>query len=169
MVGVGCDLALLKTLMRPPRRADARCDVLHLSEGPVFFGVVHKNFGVSVNVINNIMRIHCLLVIGSVLSNDFPLILILIGNVLGLWGLNTLYELGDGIRTFTTERISKSRAMEDGRHMGHALSGSERSAPEPVPLLEFISLTGEGMELESSLVNGTRSAPHLHLSVDGVA
>jgi hypothetical protein len=28
MVGVCCDLALLKTLMRPPRRADARCNVL---------------------------------------------------------------------------------------------------------------------------------------------
>ena len=46
--------------------------------------LMHKFFGVSVNVINNIMRIHCLLMIGSVLSNDFPLILIIIGNMLGL-------------------------------------------------------------------------------------
>jgi hypothetical protein len=34
MVGVGCDLALLKTLIRPPRRANARCYVLGPSEGP---------------------------------------------------------------------------------------------------------------------------------------
>ena len=62
-------------------------------------------FGVSVNVINNIMRIHCLLMIGSVLNNDFPLILIIIGNVLGLRGLNSLDRQGDGIRTVTTQRI----------------------------------------------------------------
>ncbi len=50
--------------------------------------LVHKIFGVYVNVINNIMRtgIDCLLMIGSVLSNDFPLILLIIGNVLGLPG-----------------------------------------------------------------------------------
>jgi hypothetical protein len=50
--------------------------------------LVHKIFGVSVNVINNIISIHCLLMIGSVLSNDFPLILIIIGNELQLRGLN---------------------------------------------------------------------------------
>ncbi len=87
--------------------------------------LMHKTFGVSVNVINNIMRMHCLLLIGSVLSNDFPLILIIIGNVLGLLGLNSLDGRGDGIRTFTTERISTSRAMEDGRYID--------SDPEPVP------------------------------------
>jgi hypothetical protein len=58
---------------------------------------MHKIFCVSVNVINNLMHIHCLLMIGSVLSNDFllnlthtsfidKLNLIIIGNVLGLWG-----------------------------------------------------------------------------------
>jgi hypothetical protein len=52
--------------------------------------LMHKIFVVSVNVMNNPMRIHCLLMIGSVLSNDFPLILIIIGNVLGLLGLNSL-------------------------------------------------------------------------------
>ncbi len=46
------------------------CVWLHYSAGRV-----HKIFGWSVNVINNLMRIHCLLIIGSVLSNDFPLIL----------------------------------------------------------------------------------------------
>jgi hypothetical protein len=39
-----------------------------------------------VNVIYNLMRIHCLLMIGSVLSNDLPLILIIIGNVLDIVG-----------------------------------------------------------------------------------
>ncbi len=67
--------------------------------------LMHKILGVSVNVMNNIMRIHCLLMIGSVLSNDFPIILIIIGNVLGLRGLNSLDRQGDGIRTFTTKRI----------------------------------------------------------------
>ncbi len=47
--------------------------------------LMHKFFCVSVNIINNIMRIDCLLMIGGVLSNDFPLILIIISNVLGLW------------------------------------------------------------------------------------
>ncbi len=67
--------------------------------------LVHKIFGVSVNVINNIMRIHCFLMIGSVLSNYFPLIIIIIGNELRLWGLNLLDRRGDGIRTYTTKRI----------------------------------------------------------------
>jgi hypothetical protein len=53
--------------------------------------------GVSVNVNNNIMSIHCLLVIGSILSNDFPRIIIIIGNVLGLRGLILLYRRWDGI------------------------------------------------------------------------
>jgi hypothetical protein len=47
--------------------------------------LVHKNLSVSVYVINNIMCIHCLLMIGSALSNDFLLILIIISYVLGLW------------------------------------------------------------------------------------
>ena len=77
--------------------------------------LVHKIFGVSVNVINNLMRINCLLMTGSVLSNDFPLILIIIGNVLGLLGLNSLDRRGDGIRTFTTQSTSKSKTISDGR------------------------------------------------------
>jgi hypothetical protein len=101
--------------------------------------------GVSVNAINNIMSIHCLLMIGSVLSNDFPLILIVIGNVLGLRGLNSLDRRGDGIRTFTTQQISKSRTISDGRYMGCALCALLLS---PSLFLEFISLTGEVMELE---------------------
>ena len=79
---------------------------------------VHKIFSVSVNVINNIMRIHCFLMIGSVLSNDFPLIIIIIGNVLGLLGLNRVDRRGDGIRTFTTKRILTSRTISDGCYMG---------------------------------------------------
>ncbi len=70
---------------------------------------MHKIFGVSVNAVNNLMHIHCLLMIGSVLSNEFPLIVIIIGNVIGLLGLNWLDGRGDGTRTFTTKRISKSR------------------------------------------------------------
>jgi hypothetical protein len=54
--------------------------------------LIHKIFGVSVNVINNIMR---LLMIGCVLGNDFALILIIIGNVFGLRRLNLLYGRGD--------------------------------------------------------------------------
>ncbi len=79
--------------------------------------LMHKIFGFSINAINNLMRIHCLLMIGSVLSNDFPLILIIISNVLGLRGLNSLDRRGDGIRTFTTKRISKSRTISDGCYM----------------------------------------------------
>jgi hypothetical protein len=52
--------------------------------------------------------------IGSLLSNEFPLIIIIIGNVLGLLGLKSLDGRGDGIRIISTERISKSRVMEDG-------------------------------------------------------
>jgi hypothetical protein len=128
--------------------------------------LLHKIFCVSVNVINNIMRIHCLLIIGSILSNDVPVILIIIGNVLGLRGLNFLYRRGDGIQNFTTEQILKSRTMEEGCYMGSTLSALLLG---PSPLLEFISLTGEGMELESSPQNAARSAPHLRLSVGGVA
>ena len=86
--------------------------------------LVHKNFGVSLNVINNLMRIHCLLMIGSVLSNDFPLIviIIMIGNDLRLRGLNSLDRRGDGIRTYTTKWISKSRTISNGRYMGCAQS-----------------------------------------------
>jgi hypothetical protein len=43
-----------------------------------------KIFSVSVNVISNLMHMHCLLMLGSELRNDFPLILIIIGNVLRL-------------------------------------------------------------------------------------
>jgi hypothetical protein len=52
------------------------------------------------------MHIHCPLMIDSVFSNDFPLILIILGNVLGLLGLILLDGRGDRIRTFNTERIS---------------------------------------------------------------
>ncbi len=79
--------------------------------------LVHKIIGVSENAIND-LRIHCVLMIGSVLSNDFPLIIIIICNVLGLQGLNLLYWRGDGIQNFNTKRISKSRTMEDGSYMG---------------------------------------------------
>jgi hypothetical protein len=78
---------------------------------------MHKTFSVFVNVINNLMRIHCLLMIGSLFGNDFPLILIfiLISNVLRLRGLNLLYYRGDG------QWISERKAMEDGHNTGHAL------------------------------------------------
>jgi hypothetical protein len=81
--------------------------------------LMRKILSVSVNIINNIMRIHCLRVIGSVLSNDFPLILILIGNVLGFRGLK----------------------------------------------LPWIRLTGEGMELEPSPLNGYRRAAGYPMAV----
>jgi hypothetical protein len=100
---------------------------------------VHKIFGVSVNVINNIMRIHCLLMIGSVLSNDFPLILIIIGNVLGLCCLNWLDRRGDGIRNFTTKRISRGKTISDGCYMG---SGQSALLLSPSLLLEFYPLNG---------------------------
>ncbi len=100
---------------------------------------MHKNFGVSVNVTNNIMRIHCLLMTGSILSNDFSLILIIIGNVLGLLGLNWLDRRGDGIRTFTTKRISKRGTISDGCYMGCTQSALFLS---PSLLLEFYLLNG---------------------------
>jgi hypothetical protein len=75
--------------------------------------------------------------IGSVLSNDFPLILIFIGNVLGLLGLKSLDRRGDGIRTFTTERISKSRTISDEHYMGSAQRALFLS---PSPFLEFYLL-----------------------------
>jgi hypothetical protein len=50
--------------------------------------------------------------------------------------------------------------------MGRALSALLLS---PSPLLEFYLLTGEGMELESSPQNATRSAQHLRLSVCGLS
>jgi hypothetical protein len=87
--------------------------------------LMHKIFGVSVNILDNVMHIHSLLMIGSVFGNDFPLILIIIGNVLRLRGLNWLDRRGDGIRTLTgltSERMSKSWTMEDQRYMGRALS-----------------------------------------------
>ncbi len=77
--------------------------------------------------------------IGSVLSNEFPLILINIGNVVGLLGLNWLDRRGDGIRTFTTERISKSRTMSDGSYMGFSQNAMLLS---PSLLLEFYLLNG---------------------------
>ena len=40
----------------------------------------HEIFGMYVNVVNNLMRIHCLLMTGSVLSNEFPLILLIIAD-----------------------------------------------------------------------------------------
>ncbi len=70
---------------------------------------------VSVNIIHNIMSINCLLMIGSVLSNDFPLILIIIGNEVRLRVLNSLDRRGDGIRTYTTNWKSKSRTISDDR------------------------------------------------------
>jgi hypothetical protein len=94
---------------------------------------------VSVNVISNIMRIHCLLMIGSVLSNDFPLILIIIRNELRLWGLNSLDMRGNGIRTYTTKWILKSRTISDGCYMGCAQSALLLS---PSLLLEYYLLNG---------------------------
>ncbi len=78
--------------------------------------------------------------IGGVLSYDFPLILIIIGNVLGLQGLNSLDRRGDGIRTFTTKRISKSRTMSDGCYMGCTQSILLLSLSL---LLKFYLLNGE--------------------------
>ncbi len=97
---------------------------------PGFRDAAHKIFGVSVNVINNLMSIYCFLIAGSVLSNDFPLIIIIIGNVL---------RLRDGIRSFTTERISKSRTMDDQCYMGRSLSALLLSQP---PTLEFYLING---------------------------
>jgi hypothetical protein len=48
--------------------------------------------------------------------------------------------------------------MSNGRYMGRAQSAL-------LLLLEIYLQTGEGMELEPSPLNGTRSAPHLRLSV----
>jgi hypothetical protein len=72
--------------------------------------------------------------IGSVLS-------IIIGNVLGLWGLNSLDRRGDGIRTYTTNLkwISKSRMISDGRYMGCAQGALLLSQSL---LLEFYLLNG---------------------------
>jgi hypothetical protein len=75
--------------------------------------------------------------IGSVLSNDFPLILIIIGNELRLRGLNSLDRRGDGIRTYTTKRILKSRTISDGRYMGSTQSALLLS---PSLLLEYYLL-----------------------------
>ena len=124
--------------------------------------LVHKIFGVSVNVIHNLMHINCLLMIGSVLSNYFLLIvLIIIGNDLRLRGLNSLDMRGDGIRSW----ISKSRTISDGHYMGCTQSALLLS---PSLLSIFFSVTGEGTEIEPSPLNETRSAPHLRLSVGGV-
>ncbi len=101
---------------------------------PVIWTKLHSQLiGASVNVIYNPMLIHCVSMICSVLSNEFPLILIIISDVLGLWGLNFLDWRRDGIQTFTTERILKSRTVDDG-----ALHGTctECSAPETVPTSE---------------------------------
>jgi hypothetical protein len=117
------------------------------------------------------MRIHCLLMIGCVLSNDsdFPLILIIIGNELQLRGLNSLDRRGDGIRTYTTKKISKSRTISDGRYIGSAQSALLLSPSLPRPCFSnFISFKGEGTEIEPSLLNETCSAPRLRLSVGGV-
>ncbi len=96
--------------------------------------------------------------LGSLPTHPVMMILIIIGNVLGLRGLNLLYGRGDGIRKFTTVLHC---------YMGRTLSAQLLN---PSPLLKFISLTGKGMELEPSPLNGTRSAPaqHLRLSVSGV-
>ncbi len=75
---------------------------------------MHKIFGVSVNVIHNLMprRIHCLFMIGSVLGNYFPLIVvIIIGNDQRLQRLNSLDRRGDRIRSW----ISESRTICDAR------------------------------------------------------
>jgi hypothetical protein len=101
--------------------------------------LVHKIFGVSVNVIKNIMHIHCLLMIGCVLSSDFPLNLVIIGNVLGLRGLSLLYGRGDGIRTFPTERYRRAEQWRMGLSLSALLSPS---------LLHL-----NGMELEPSPQN----------------
>jgi hypothetical protein len=75
--------------------------------------LVHKMFCVFVNGIHNLVRIHCLFMIGSVLGNYFPLIVvIIIGNDLRLRGLFSLDRRGDRIRSW----ISESRTICD--HLG---------------------------------------------------
>jgi hypothetical protein len=130
---------------------------------PVIWTKLHSQLiGASINVIYNPMLIHCVSMICSVLSNEFPLILIIISDVLsivlGLWGLNFLDWRRDGIRTFTTELILKSRTIDDGHYLGLALSVL---LLRKSPLLNIISLTDWRRY-------GT-SAPHLRQSVGGVA
>ncbi len=73
--------------------------------------------------------------IGSVLSNDFPLIVLIIRNELRLWGLNLLDRRGGRMRTW----ISKSRTISDGGYMGSAQSALLLS---PSLLLEYYLLNG---------------------------
>jgi hypothetical protein len=74
--------------------------------------------------------------LGSVLSNDFPLIvIIIIGNDLRLRGLNSLDRRGDRISSW----ISKSSTISDARYMGRAQSALLLS---PSLLLEFYLLNG---------------------------
>jgi hypothetical protein len=77
----------------------------------------------------------------------------------------TDFPSGDGIRTYTTKRISKSRTISDGSYMGSAQSALLLS---PFLILEFNLLKGRRYGDQTSLLNGTRSAPHLRLSVGGV-
>jgi hypothetical protein len=101
---------------------------------------MHKIFGVSVNVIHNLMRIHSLFMIasGSVLGNYFPfIVVIIIGNDLRLRGLNSLDRRGDRIRSW----ISKSRTISDARYMGRAQSAL---------------LLGPSLLLKIYLLNGRR-------------
>jgi hypothetical protein len=70
--------------------------------------------------------------IGSVLVNEFPLILLIIGNV---------PRLRDGIRTLSTDLISKSRAMKELCYMGLFLNALLLSQS---PLLEFYVLDRRG-------------------------
>ncbi len=76
-----------------------------------------------------------MLMIGNVLSNDFPLILLIIRNDLRLRDLNSLDRRGDRIRSY----ISKSRMISDARYMGSAQSALLLS---PSLLLKFYLLNG---------------------------
>jgi hypothetical protein len=85
------------------------------------------------------MRTPCLLMIARVLSNDFPLIsIIIIGNDLRLRCLNSLDRRGDGIRSWK----SKSRTISDARHMGRAQSALLLSGLSRSLLLDFFLLNG---------------------------
>jgi hypothetical protein len=55
--------------------------------------------------------------------------------------ISSAFPSGDGIRTYTTKRISKSRTISDGRYMGCAQSALLLSSSE---LLKFYILKGYG-------------------------
>ncbi len=75
------------------------------------------------------------MMIGRVLGNDFSLILIIIGNVPRMRGLNLLYGQGNGIRTLTAKRILE---LDNGGWVFHG-TFIERSDPEPVHASRILS------------------------------